>query len=325
MNEFRLSDLINLDEAQVLQDSFSRLSGMAAVLCDLEEVVTQLSVPTEFSGKLVDDPKLGFSLLDFGTADFTNAEKDIITSDIYAGGRKVGTIRAKRLLTKKPDDAEIAKIAEELVVNPSVCAAELADIRVISAVEIEAAQKLIDSLSELLSIKADERLSSLESSEKAASGTATADQLYAKVQEVRRLVRETNKNNERLEENFKRLSASVNRSAKSVSETEDTVKKIQDIAMNTRILGFNASIEASRAKESGRGFGVIAQEVRNLAEVSKSSADKIEDIVRTIGDNTEEINDNMKRIGEIVKQNLHTAGEMSDYLAEVSEISSCVK
>lgn len=74
-----------------------------------------------------------------------------------------------------------------------------------------------------------------------------------------------------------------------LENTNDTVKVIQTIAMNTRILGFNASIEASRAKESGKGFGVIAQEVRSLADVSKSSAEKIEEIIAKITDITQEM------------------------------------
>ncbi len=97
-----------------------------------------------------------------------------------------------------------------------------------------------------------------------------------------------------LNEAFEQLSNVAKQTLEEVDATKDTVKIIQDIAMNTRILGFNASIEASRAKESGKGFGVIAQEVRNLAETSKVSADKIDEIMKRMTDCTKELNEKIE-------------------------------
>ncbi|MCI7352128.1 MAG: methyl-accepting chemotaxis protein, partial [Ruminococcus sp.] len=83
------------------------------------------------------------------------------------------------------------------------------------------------------------------------------------------------------------------------------------------ILGFNASIEASRAKESGKGFGVIAQEVRNLADVSKASADKIEDTIKTILDFTSDINNNISELEEMIEKNEQNLNEIKKFLAEL--------
>lgn len=57
---------------------------------------------------------------------------------------------------------------------------------------------------------------------------------------------------------------------------EDIVTQIKTITAQSKILGINASIEAARAGEYGRGFGVVAQEVRKLAENTNSSAANIE-------------------------------------------------
>ncbi|MDN5378322.1 MAG: methyl-accepting chemotaxis protein [Clostridiales bacterium] len=89
--------------------------------------------------------------------------------------------------------------------------------------------------------------------------------------------------------------------------------------MNTRILGFNASIEASRAKESGKGFGVIAQEVRSLADVSKSSADKIVDTIQAIGADTDEIVHYIKTTSEIVEKNIEYTRSIAELLKEISQ------
>jgi len=66
------------------------------------------------------------------------------------------------------------------------------------------------------------------------------------------------------------------------------VTLISDLANQTNLLALNAAIEAARAGEAGRGFAVVATEVKSLAQESRASAEKIEDMISTLNKSTRE-------------------------------------
>lgn len=71
----------------------------------------------------------------------------------------------------------------------------------------------------------------------------------------------------------------LGKEAEEIGKITDTIKQITG---KTNLLAFNASIEASRAGEHGRGFGVVAEEIKNLAQTNSQSTKMIEQIVQNI-------------------------------------------
>ncbi len=80
------------------------------------------------------------------------------------------------------------------------------------------------------------------------------------------------------------------------SEISDILNILNDITEQTNLLSLNASIEAARAGEHGKGFAVVAEEVRKLAEDSKTFTNKIEFILEELSKLTEQV------VNEIVSQ-----------------------
>lgn len=72
-------------------------------------------------------------------------------------------------------------------------------------------------------------------------------------------------------------------------QVSESLMFIGKVAQQTKIFGLNASIEAARSGEFGRGFGVIAEEIRKLSEVSRQNADKMSALTLQINVKMEQV------------------------------------
>lgn len=88
----------------------------------------------------------------------------------------------------------------------------------------------------------------------------------------------------KIEASMASLEQSIEDVGNAAVKINDITNAISEIAEETNLLALNASIEAARAGEAGRGFSVVASQIKKLAETSAAAADEISELIISIGD-----------------------------------------
>ncbi len=111
-----------------------------------------------------------------------------------------------------------------------------------------------------------------------------------------------------------------------LQQIKNNLSVVEDITEQTNMLALNASVEAARAGEYGKGFAIVASEIRKLSEEAKETTNKIESMLTTIQNSantsvlaTEDSNKEVEIVLKASKDTLNIIGEMTQLVNEISQ------
>jgi len=141
-----------------------------------------------------------------------------------------------------------------------------------------------------------------EASSNMQSVAAATEELSMSVDEIGRRVRESNKIAEAAVIQAEQTDGRIGKLSRAAQQIGDVVKLITAIAEQTNLLALNATIEAARAGEAGRGFAVVASEVKSLASQTAKATDEISSHILGMQGATQESVAAIKEIGGTIAQ-----------------------
>lgn len=233
-------------------------------------------------------------------------------------GKQIGHVEFVQDQTDLKKQSELIKRASEKIL-------EVSDRTSSTANELKNSTSVAASSSEQISANAN-------------SVSTAAEEMASSIREISNNTQNASKISKEATMRSDEASEAMDRLSHSSAEVASIIKIINGIAEQTNLLALNATIEAARAGEAGKGFAVVASEVKTLAQESAKSTENITnnikksmddthvalDKIKLISETIKEVNDISNTIASAIEEQTITIAEVNRNLAEVSKGSSMI-
>ena len=321
-----IKDVVDIKLLQTFQDNFATAMSIASVTVDKDGTpVTKSSSYTSFCMDFTHSTKVGDDRCavshNKGGEEAARTRKPYIytchaglidfAAPILVGDYLIGTILGGQVLTSAPEESKYRKTANEIGVNEERYIDAVKKVSLTNETNVTSAAEVLYIVANSLSQAGYEKLKLSSMSQNLAENfsqiSATMEELSASSITV------TNNQHNLSDEivNVKNISIEIN-------TILDSIKSIAD---QTKMLGLNAAIEAARAGDAGRGFGVVATEIRSLSQNSKETAFKILALTNKIQESVDKTIETSHATLETTEQQSAAIQEVTASLMEVTTLS----
>lgn len=324
LKDLELSDLLDINVLQDFQDNFAISANLASVTVDrngnpITKPSNYVNMCANFTGKSVEGKARCAKSHSDGGKEAARIGKPYIykchaglidfAAPILVENELIATILGGQTLKGAPDEAYIKRVAGEIGVNPDAYFSAAKEISVRTEESINASAQILFIFANSLSQIGYEQYKF-----RGMSNTMTTNfsQISATMQELASTSVTVADNQHVLNDeikNIKEISAEIN-------AILDSIKLIAD---RTNRLGINAAIEAAHANEAGKGFGVVASEIRKLSVNSKETASKISELTKKIEDSVDET---LKTSDSTLENTEQQSAAIEETTASVEELVS---
>ena len=304
------------------------LSVLAAVLVGMAVAVVITRMITRPLRKAVDlAERAGNGDLTISREDFQYESSDEIgaLADALAGMAELQAGAVREIVAAAE---EVARGAETLAALSQETNASVEEVRgsleQVASISESNSAALEESNAGVEEVAAGAQAAAKASSDGVAAANQTASMAKEAVAKVEEVIREVRAVGGKSGTNMEKIRSL----AESVEEISGFVTVITSIADQTNLLALNAAIEAARAGEAGRGFAVVADEVRKLAEDSSRAAREVESLITTLHGNARESMEVTEETGRVMQSTVAEAadaqGRLSGVLGEIARIEKSI-